>query len=471
MALNGIKGIMSILFPLITFPYVSRILGRSNIGRYNFSLSIINYFILLSGLGINAYAIREGAQIRDNRRKFERFASEMYSINFGATIISYILLGILLLIIPKFQGYMSLLIILSLQIGLKTIGIEWLYSIYEDYAYIMFRSIFFQLLSLILLFTLVRSESDVNMYAVVTVMSASGCNILNLLYAKKYCKIRLTKNIEWKRHMRPILLLFAMTVTVTIYVSSDITLLGFLCNDITVGIYTVSTKVYSIIKTLLSAILTVSIPRLSALIGEKKKDEFNIVAEDIYKTLLTFVLPVIVGIIVLRKEIVLILSGQEYIGAESSLVLLSIALFFCMGAWYWGQCILVPVKKEATVFKVTVVSASVNIVLNLVMIPIWEENAAALTTIIAEGISFLCCYLQGRRYVEIQKIKIILIKIMTGCIPIFILYIFVNHYFILPMVINTVLIISVSIILYFVVEILMKNEVIWDIISRRKTLQ
>ena len=114
--------------------------------------------------------------------------------------------------------------------------------------------------------------------------------------------------------------------------------------------------------------LVVSIPRLSALLGENKKNEFNEVSSDIYRTLLTLVLPSITGLIVLRKQVILLLSNSTYIRAESSLLLLSIALLFCLGAWFWGQCILVPMKKENIVFKVTVVSAVVNVILNLVIL-------------------------------------------------------------------------------------------------------
>ena len=161
MILNAIKGIMSIVFPLISFPYVSKILGVENIGKYNFSNSIINYVVLFAGLGIATYAIREGARLRNKKEEIEKFSSEMFSINIISTVVAYIGLFILLIIVPKFHEYTSLLIILSLQVIFKTIGIEWIYSIYEDYAYITLRSIIFQVLSLILLFLFVKTQNDV----------------------------------------------------------------------------------------------------------------------------------------------------------------------------------------------------------------------------------------------------------------------------------------------------------------------
>ena len=208
---------------------------------------------------------------------------------------------------------------------------------------------------------MVKTEDDVNIYALITVISSGGSGILNYLHAKKYCRVKLTTKVNWKRHMRPILVLFATSVTVTIYTSSVVTILGLLCGDTSVGLYSVSTKVYSLVKTLLSSVLIVSIPRLSALLGSDDRGAFNEMAADIYKTLISLVLPALCGIILLRKEIILILADESYLASVNSLALLSVALFFCLGAWFWGQCILVPFQKENTVFIVTVIGAIVNL--------------------------------------------------------------------------------------------------------------
>lgn len=467
MILNAIKGIMSIVFPLISFPYVSKILGVENIGKYNFSNSIINYVVLFAGLGIVTYAIREGARLRNKKEEIEKFSSEMFSINIISTVVAYIGLFILLIIVPKFHEYTSLLIILSLQVIFKTIGIEWIYSIYEDYAYITLRSIIFQVLSLILLFLFVKTQNDVNQYAVITVLSSVGSNLMNYIHARKYCKVSITLKIDWKKHMRPIMVLFAMSLTVTLYVSSDTTMLGLMCDDYTVGIYSVSTKIYSIIKTVLSSVLVVSIPRLSALIGERKKAEFNEVASDIYRTLLTLTFPAITGIIVLRRQIVLVLSDSTYLQSESSLMLLSVALLFCLGAWFWGQCILVPMQKENIVFKATVISAIVNIVLNLILIPVWKENAAAFTTVLAEGISFACCSYAGHYYTELSQIISTTIKSLVGCLAIVGISI-VGKYWIVSDIEYICFTVILSILLYGIIEVLLKNAAITSILNGMK---
>lgn len=468
MVLNGIKGLMSILFPLISFPYVSRVLGVDSLGRYNFSTSVISYFILLAGLGISTYAIREGAKIREDKISFEHFANQMFTINVISTVLSYLLLTLLMLLVAKFRSYRDILVVLSIQIVFTTIGVDWLYSVYEDYLYITIRSIAFQALSIFSLFFFVKDSGDVVPYALISVLANAGSGLLNYIRSRKYCHIRLVNKVECKKHLKPILVLFAMSVTVTLYVSSDTTILGFLCDDHTVGIYSVSTKVYTIVKTLLSSVLVVSIPRLSAILGKKSKNEFDEVAADIYRTLITVLVPAIVGIIVLRNQIISIISGGEFLAAASSLAILSVALFFCLGAYFWGQCILVPLNQENVVFKITMISALSNIVLNLLLIPIWKENAAAFTTMIAEAISFSGCAFFGKKYVSLTGVKETAVKVLVGCVGIVIVSFGVMRavHNIYGLTIGTI---CLAIFVYFVIEILLKNESVWSILNSIKT--
>ncbi len=208
MVLNGIKGLMSIVFPLISFPYISKVLGVDNLGRYNFANSIISYFILMAGLGVSTYAIREGSKLRDDVDKFNVFANEIFTISVLSTAASYLLLFICMILVPKFHEYTSLLVILSLQVGFRTIGIEWIYSIFEDYAYITVRSILFQFISLLLMFVMIRTPNDVNAYAMITVISSVGANLLNYIHARKTCKVEITTKVQWKKHIKPIMVLF-----------------------------------------------------------------------------------------------------------------------------------------------------------------------------------------------------------------------------------------------------------------------
>ncbi len=385
--LNGLRSVLNIIFPVITFPYVSRVLGVGEIGKYNFSNSFVQYFILIAGLGIATYAVREGAKFRGDRQKLNYFASQVFSINILSTVVSYAILFLCLLFFNKLHAYLASILIFSIQIIFTTLGTEWIYTIFEEYTYITVRSIVFKIISIIALFIFVRHQGDYLNYAAITVFSAVGSNILNYLHAKKFCSIRLTFQIEWSKHMKPIMVIFASTVATTIYLSLDTTLLGLMKNDYVVGIYSVSTKVYNIVKNLIAAVLTVTIPRFALLLGRNKVREFRKLLLQISDVLALLSIPTAVGVFMLAPQIVLILSSQKYIRAVTSLRLLCPALVFSIFSWIFTSCVLIPAKRENKVLIITVISALINLILNLLLIPSLKENAAAITTSLSEAIS------------------------------------------------------------------------------------
>ena len=425
--LNVIKTLGSIIFPLITFPYISRILHTENMGIYNFNLSIINYFVLIAALGISIYSIREGAAYRENRNDMSNFASEIFTINMISTAISYILLIIGILIFPVLRINASMLLILSISIIFTTIGCDWIFSIYEEFKYITIRSIFFQILSIILMFIFVKNQNDLFNYAIITVIASSGANIINFVSLKKYCDIKLIFSKKILKHIYPILILFANSIAMTLYINSDMTILGILSNNYYTGLYSVSTKVYTTLKTILGALIIVSIPRLSYYLGNNMKEEYQKSGNKIFNLLLIIVVPAMTWAIFMSKNIILILSGSEYIEATTSLQILEIALIFSIISWFYSSCILIPNKKEKKVLIATLTSAILNVIFNIILIPKYNQNAAAFTTVIAEFTSGLITYIYGRKYFKNQiKFKDI-ISCVIGCIIVLISCYFSNY--------------------------------------------
>lgn len=394
--LNSLRSILNILFPLITFPYVSRVLEVKGIGIYNFSSSIISYFLLVAGLGINTYAIREGAKYRSNIDKITRFSSEIFTINIASTVVSYFLLFLCLFFFAQLRNYISCICVLGLQIFFTTIGTEWLYSIYEDYVYITIRSIIFQILSIIMLFIFVKTPADYINYAFITVFSSVGANVFNFIKARKFCRFKIIFKFNWKKHLVPIFIIFAANIANMVYVNSDITLLGLIKNDYAVGIYSVSVRVYQAVKTFIASLLIVTVPRLSMLFGQKKLIEYENILKRLTNSLVLLCLPASTGLYMVSKEVVLIISGENYIKATTSLQILCFAYIFSILAWILTDCVLIPAKRERYVLVSMSTSALLNIVLNIVLIPFWSENAAAFSTVLAELCMLIVNYYYAR---------------------------------------------------------------------------
>ena len=412
--INVIRNVVNIIFPLITFPYASRALGVNSIGIYNFSYSIVSYFLLIAALGISTYAIREGARYRNNKELLTEFASEIFSINMLSTIITYILMIVVLVNCKSIEKYIVTILIFSIQIFFTTIGVEWLFTICEEFSYITIVNMIFKVISVFLLFLFVRNQNDYNQYAAITVFAILGSNIFNMIHMRKRIKYKIVFRMNIKKHILPIMIIFASNIAVAIYVNMDVTMLGFMCNDYSVGIYSVAVKVYNVVKNILAAILIVYIPRLSASIGNNKRNEFKILANKVFNMVTMFLVPAVIGIIIFAKEIVLLVGGAEYERAKTALRILGVALFFAIFSWLFSQCILIPLKLERKVLMATIISAVVNVVLNLFLIPVWHENAAALTTVVSEFFSVVICGYYAIEYFKKENIVKNIAKVMLS---------------------------------------------------------
>lgn len=457
--LNVFKTVLTLIFPLITFPYVSRILQVENLGRINFVNSIINYFILFATLGIKTYGTREGAAVREDKYKFQRFYSQVLTITIVSTIISYLILFLIVMFMPNLHSYTALFLILSISIILTTLGNEWVCSAYEDYFYITIRGILVQIISFVLIFTFIHDSTDSYKYALILVFSSTGANILNFIYIRKYVKHKLTLRPNFSVHTKPLLLLFASTLATSIYVSSDTTILGLICGDYYTGLYGASTKIYSVIKNLISAIVVVSIPRFSYYYINGLKKEYNNLLDNISKTMIILAIPVTVGVFMLSKEIILLLSGEQYIEATGSLKILSVAVIFVAASWILSQCILIPMKFEKYVLYTTIATAVLNIVLNLLLVSKWHQNAAAFTTLIAEAVVTIVYLFKVKKEIKIKNIgkisKDAIIGSMFIVLSIILIKNIINNY-ILCLIVS----ILVSIIIYFIVLLALKNEIV-----------
>lgn len=467
--LNGFKSILNLLFPLITFPYVSRILQVRGIGIYNYSSSIVSYFLLIAALGIGTYAVREGAKYRNDKTKISQFASEVFTINIWSTLIAYILLFLCLIVFTNLHDYISCILIFSLQIFFTTLGTEWIYTIYEDYAYITIRSIIFQIISLFFLFIFVRSKNDYLNYAAITVFSSVGSNIFNFLHARSFIKIKLTWKIDWKKHITPIFVIFASNVAIMIFVNSDITLLGIMKNTYVVGLYSVSAKIYAIVKNLLSSLLIVTVPRLALLMGQNRIKEYKEVLSKLTNMMILFTFPAMTGLLMLSKVVILIVSGKSFIKATSSLQILCVALIFSLLGWIISDCVLIPAKREKKVLIGTVVSAILNLVLNLIFIPSLNENAAAISTVIAEATMMIMNMYFSKDMIKnifiSQKFNRNVFEIICGCIGIVIVCLICNMIW-SSLIFKTVFSIVLSIIVYVSILLVMKNEIAVSVVEQ-----
>lgn len=387
---STIKSVASIVFPLISFPYASRVLLPEGIGKVNFAHSIVNYFSLLASLGLTTYAIRECSRVREDRNKLGQVASELMSLNIVTTLVSYGLLALTLLFARPLDNYRELIVLQSTAIAFTTLGADWLNSAMEDFKLITLRTVGFQLLSLLVMLLFVRSPDDYMIYAMTMVISASGAALVNIFYRRRFCRVRFTWRIPFGRHLPPVLLLFAMQLSQVIFTNADVTMLGLIHGDREVGLYNAAIKIYNIVSQLVSSILWVVMPRLSLYYAQQDYSKINPLLRKVLGFSLGLGLPCIAGMNMLAPEILQIIGGPEYTSAAPALQLLTVSLLFSfIGGSFLGNVIMLPSQREKYFFFACCTAAVVNVALNALLIPSLNIYGAAIATGVSAFVIFI----------------------------------------------------------------------------------
>ena len=465
--LNVLRQGLTILFPLITYPYALRVLGTEGIGKVNFGQSMVSYFALIATLGTTSYIVREGSKRKGNKEQLQLVASEVYSINIIFTIGAYVLLVLALLFVPKLRDYRLLIFLQSLSIIFTTIGIDWINTIYEDFVRITIRSIITYIISFVLLFLFVRDESDYYIYALLTVITVAVICISNRFYFKRLINVRFTWKTNIKKHIRPLVTLFANSLAITINTNFDTTMLGWMKGDYYVGLYSLSVKVYSVIRNMICAIYNVAIPRLSYYLGNNKLREYKELNTKIWSCLILLVIPASVGMVCESRQIAQIMGGTAMQGSVFSLQCLAIALIFSTLSGALLNAMNISLSREKENLKVTIYSAVLNIGLNFIFIPLFAHNGAAMTTLISEIFVLIFAiksFPSIEEYLDIKLVKKEMIHSILGSAVIVVSTSFVNR-----VMSNLIIQISLGIVFsgigYVLILIFMKDKFVKEILA------
>lgn len=441
-----IKSVAAFIFPLVSFPYASRVLGADNLGIVSYATTIISYFSLFASLGMVIYATREGAKYRDDKNEFSKFCKEIFLINLISTSIVY---GIFLIILFCFteDKYFLVMFVCSLSMWFTLFGVEWLYQIEEDFTYISIRSVLFQFLSLILLLVVVKTRDDYVKYAIVQIVASGGSSILNWINSRKYVLWRKHYSLELTRHLKPIFTIFGISAASSIYLNLDTVMLKWIKSEHEVGLYTAAVKLNNMIKSVINSLSVVLLARLSSYLNKKENKEYVKLLKSGFGINLAIVFPCAVGMFMISKNIILILSGAEYIKATVASQILAVNLILSVidGMIYYQ--ILLPFGMDMVACRGTILGAVINIILNAILIPIASLNGAALATVLSELIVMCVFIFCLRKKVDIKELLNELPRILVASIPIVLVCYFGCKY-IESMIIQTIVCIVFSVICY-----------------------
>lgn len=394
--MNIILTVSQVIFPLITFRYVAEILHPAGTGIVGFATSVVAYFALFAQLGIPTYGVRATAQVRDDKEELSRVVQELVIINLVMSALVYLVFAASLLVVPKFAENRALMIVTSTTIIFNAIGMEWLYKGLEQYSYITMRSIAFKFVAVILMFLMIKNENDTVMYAAISIFAGSASNILNLFHARKYIIMRPVGKYRFGRHMKPIIVFFAMSCATTIYTNLDTVMLGFMKSDTDVGYYNAAVKIKSVLLGVVTSLGTVLLPRASYYVEQKLMDEFYRVAKKAIHFVFLISFPMTVYFMFFAKEGIFFLSGDAYGGSIVPMQIIMPTLVLIGLTNIMGIQMLVPLGGEKIVLYSEIVGAVVDLILNTILIPNMASAGAAIGTLVAEIAVFLVQYVALR---------------------------------------------------------------------------
>lgn len=466
--ISFIRTAVMILVPLFSFPYASRILGKEGIGQVQYVQSIASYFQLFATFGVTSYGIREGAKLKGDKKKLGQFCTELFWINFTTTIIALVVY-LSLFGLDKFVSYHGLLILYIFYIFFYGMNLDWIFNVLEDYVYITFRTVIVYGISMLILFGFVKERSDINFYAVVCIFPYIGNFIGNLRNASKKLEMFQRTKIQWKVHIKPMLLVFGIVISSSIYSLLDTTMLGFMQGDAEVGLYTAASKLCRLVVQLITAVCAVFLPRLSYYAGIKEVKKFKALASASAGVIVSIAVPCSLGLIVLAPQAITLFSGREFIEAVPATRILAVNLFFSAVDGYLGWQILVPNEKDKVLLGATIVGAVTDFILNLIFIPRAGINGAAIATLVAECMVFLICFIYSIKYMEIQKFTVHFGKVFLASVPVFgigaAVKLFTDSVFI-----SSILVVGFTGIVYVLILWLLRDEFLLQLISDGKTM-
>lgn len=382
---NILINFTGIIIPLITFPYITRILGPENIGKVNFTNSIVDYFLVIFLAGIGPYALRELSKVKENALSVNKKFSEFLILNSIFSLIAFGIFLSLVFTIDKFYQEKYLFLIIGLQVLINIFGFDWVFMAYEKYSYISLRVIIARVIGVILVFLFVRDQKDYLIYAFTTLfLSGWISHIINIFLVWKYVKIDFSQ-INPLVHIFPIITTLSVSFSSRVYGNLDLTFLGFLSDYQSLGYYVVGLKIIAIIQSLIFSLVNATAPRISYYSGMNNQEKIESLVKKSIQFTFFLTIPATFGIIFLSKEIVIILSGIEFLKSIPILILMSVIMLFNNLSMILGLQYLYYTEKEKKYLLSIIPSIVIFSLLSLILIPKYGYIGAG----ISRGISDL----------------------------------------------------------------------------------
>ena len=398
---QSIYQLLLIILPFVTAPYVSRVLGANGVGTYSFSTSVVHYFSIVVLLGINTYGNREISRVRDNEEKLSSVFSELcflkFAIGIAILIIYYIYVGCFVKENRLIFSIQSLCIISSM------FDINWFFFGLEKFKITVIRNILIKIVTVILIFVFVKSKSDVWIYTIIMCLETFVSQVVLWGYAKKYFKWFVPQK-TLLIHLKHMSILFIPSVAMSIYKQMDKIMLGVMTTYTEVGLYEYSEKIINAPLGLISALGIVMLPRMTSVFHKGNFEQAKKYINKSFSFILFLSLACAAGVIGISKDFVPLFFGAEFMGCISVTCVLSLSFPIVAFANVIRTQYLLPRNMDKVFVSSIVIGAITNLIINILLIPQYGADGAAIATLLTE---LIVCLVQV--YTASKDINILLV--------------------------------------------------------------
>lgn len=460
---NTIYQIISMLIPLITMPYLTRVFDPQQLGLNSLSLSIANYFMLFGVLGMHMYGNRQIAYVRDNKEKLAKTFWSLYTVQLATSTISLIIYYIFIYYFTSVNT--DIYLIQGLNIISVMIDISWLFMGLEDFKKVVIRNSFARLVGLACIFIFIKSSDDLLLYALLTVVVNIISILLMWFYVPRYVgKIVIDKKIV-KKTIRPLLRLFLPQIATQVYTLLARTLVGFLSTNDQVIFYDYSQKIVNMVLAMITSIGVVLLPRVSNIIGNGKKEEVPKIIEKTFKIVSYLAIPMAIGLMCVSKILVSWFLDPKYLlvgqlTAWTSLIIIAVSWANIIGVQY-----LIATKQENKYTLSIIIAAVVNLIMNLFLIPKNGAAGAIISLIAAEYIGIVIQLILVRNQLPVKRMILSILKYIIVSVIMGVIVIFIGNCINNGMLANIIQGIS-GVIIYIVIMFIIKDDVQKEMVSR-----
>lgn len=459
----------NLIFPLIVSVHVSRILFADGVGKVSSAQNIATYFTLLAALGLPTYGTKIIAACGDDKEARSIAFSELFFFNLISTLICSVVYYVVIFNIPYFINRLNLSIVCGISIVFNVINVDWYYQGREEYRYIMQRNFVIKVISLAGILIFVNSIDDYVIYAAILNLSKVANNIFNIIHLRKDVNFTY-RNLIISKHIKSVFIFFAASIAIEIYTLADTTMLTFIHGDDVVGYYTTARKGIDVIRTMIIAVCSVYLPRLSYYYTNNRKNLFLELVNRAVKILIYISVPATVGVYLTAESFVPLLFGKSFVPSVVTTQILSLSIVTVAFSNFFGYQVLTTIGKEHHMLYSTIIGAIINIMLNLMLVFRFKHNGVAIASAITELCVAIYQFAVVKKFVKlyISEKFVLSVLLSTGimCVGVSIVKKIISQ-----SIAVLCMSVIVGVFIYLLMTYVMGNEITYQIISKGKLLK